>query len=417
MNVQTLLPGAAEQVSPKAMLRLVAAVQELSLSRDMDSIMAVVRRAARELTGADGATFVLRDREFCHYADEDAIAPLWKGRRFPLETCISGWVMMNRQPAVIEDIYKDARIPIEAYRPTFVKSLVMVPIRPASPIGAIGNYWAARRQPPPEQVDLLQALANTTAVAMENVRIYSELEERVKARTAELEAANRELEAFSYAVSHDLAGPLRRMRAYADILLRENAEKLDDLGKKHLDRIASEGSRMLALIDDLLRLSHVSRASVALKKVNLSDMAEEICGAMQAGAPNRAVECRIARGLEAECDAGLVRIVLENLLSNAWKYSSKRAAPVIEIGKERQADGSDAFFVRDNGAGFSMEHAHHLFQPFRRLHGDTEFPGNGIGLATIARIIERHGGKVRAEAELDKGAKFFFTLNGKGGRG
>ncbi|HZT30752.1 MAG TPA: response regulator [Bryobacteraceae bacterium] len=127
----------------RGMARLIAAVQELSLARDLDGVMAIVRRAGRELTGADGATFVLREGDLCHYADEDAVAPLWKGQKFPLSACISGWVMLNRQAAVIEDIYADPRIPADAYRPTFVKSLAMVPIRTEAPVGAIGNYWAA----------------------------------------------------------------------------------------------------------------------------------------------------------------------------------------------------------------------------------------------------------------------------------
>lgn len=155
--------------------------------------MAVVRVAARELTGADGATFVLREGHQCFYADENAISPLWKGRRFPMEACVSGWSMLHREPAVIEDIYKDARIPADAYRPTFVRSLAMVPIRTLDPIGAIGVYWARRHRPTPDEVKLMQALADTTAVALENVRVYSELEHRVRDRTAELEVVNRRL--------------------------------------------------------------------------------------------------------------------------------------------------------------------------------------------------------------------------------
>src|SRR2546427_2508336 len=185
------------------MERLVGVGQGLSLAWDLDRIMAVVRCAARELTGADGATFVLRDGDQCHYVEEDAIAPLWKGRRFPMNTCISGWVMLNRQPAVIEDIYADPRIPADAYRPTFVKSLVMVPIRTSDPVGAIGNYWATRRQPRAEEVRLLQALADSTSGAMENVQIYSGLERKVADRTASLQALDQELEAFSYSESHD----------------------------------------------------------------------------------------------------------------------------------------------------------------------------------------------------------------------
>jgi putative nucleotidyltransferase with HDIG domain len=155
---------------------LVVVIQRLSLARSIADVQTIVRTGARRLTGADGATFVLRDREQCHYADEDAIAPLWKGQRFPLNQCISGWTMLHRRAAVIEDIYADERIPHSAYRPTFVKSLAMVPIRTLDPIGAIGNYWAARHQPSESELELLQALADSTAVAMENVRVYEELE-------------------------------------------------------------------------------------------------------------------------------------------------------------------------------------------------------------------------------------------------
>jgi diguanylate cyclase (GGDEF)-like protein len=177
----------------KATEELVTVVQKLSLARDLEAVMSIVRVAARELTGADGATFVLRQDEQCFYAEENAISPLWKGRRFPLDTCISGWVMIHREPALIEDIYKDSRIPVDAYRPTFVRSLAMVPIRTLNPIGAIGNYWAKRHQPTGEQVRLLQALADSTAVALENVRVYAELEQRVRDRTAQLQVLNNEL--------------------------------------------------------------------------------------------------------------------------------------------------------------------------------------------------------------------------------
>lgn len=173
---------------------LVHAVQELSLARDIDAIADIVRRTARQLTGADGATFVLRDGDKCYYKDEDAIEPLWKGQRFPLAACISGWAMLNRQATVIEDIYQDARIPHDAYRPTFVRSLVMVPIRTLQPIGAIGNYWAKTYRASDEEVHLLSALADSASVAMENVQVYQELEQRVEQRTSELAATNQRLQ-------------------------------------------------------------------------------------------------------------------------------------------------------------------------------------------------------------------------------
>lgn len=212
---------AATERYVRGMERLVQAVQELSLARDLGSIQRVVRTTARELTGADGATFVLRESGMCHYADEDAIAPLWKGKRFPLQTCISGWAMLNRQPTVIPDIYVDPRIPVDAYRPTFVKSLAMVPIRTLDPIGAIGNYWARRHQPDARELALLQALADSTAVAMENVRVYGELEQRVRDRTAALEQANDEIRRISLA--DELIGLNNRRGFY---LLAEQALRL-----------------------------------------------------------------------------------------------------------------------------------------------------------------------------------------------
>ncbi|MBD2067756.1 diguanylate cyclase [Leptolyngbya sp. FACHB-671] len=177
----------------KAMRRLITVVQELSLARSLENIMAIVGVAARELVHADGASFVLQDQDQCFYADEDSIAPLWKGQRFPMKICIGGWTMRNRRPAVIENIYSDERIPFAAYQPTFVKSLVMVPIRTLDPIGAIGVYWAQHHQPTSQEVELLQALADTTAVALENVQIHTELEQRVQDRTLELEFANAQL--------------------------------------------------------------------------------------------------------------------------------------------------------------------------------------------------------------------------------
>jgi diguanylate cyclase (GGDEF)-like protein len=190
--------AAAHDRQARAMDRLLTAVQELSFARTLNDIQRIVRTAAREMTGCDGATFVLNDDDiYCHYADEDAIAPLWKGLRFPQETCISGWVMRNRKPALIADIYVDPRIPKDAYRPTFVKSLAMVPIRTMRPIGAIGNYWAEQHQPTAFEVRLLQALADSTSVAMENLRISAEIDQRVDDRTIQLQKANSEIRTLS----------------------------------------------------------------------------------------------------------------------------------------------------------------------------------------------------------------------------
>lgn len=198
----------------RGMALLLDAVQQLSLARDLGEVQRIVRGAARALVGSDGATFVLNEGgTHCRYADEDAIAPLWKGRSFPQESCISGWVMRHREAAVIPDIYADPRIPYEAYRPTFVKSLAMVPIRARDPVGAIGSYWASTHVPSVIDLQLLQALADSTSVAMENVRVYEELEQRVRARTAELIAANEAIRTLL--VTDDLTGLLNR-RGFQD---------------------------------------------------------------------------------------------------------------------------------------------------------------------------------------------------------
>jgi len=203
-NLRSQAPGASERTPDAghesvglsgAVEFLIDVVQRLSLATTMDAIVAIVRTAARQLTGADGATFVLRDGECCCYVDEDAIGPLWKGKRFPMEQCISGWVMNSGESVTIPNIYLDPRIPVDAYRPTFVRSLAMVPIRTQSPVGAIGNYWATLHTPTPVQIKLLQALADSTAIAMQNVQIHQELEDRVRQRTEELEAANAALRA------------------------------------------------------------------------------------------------------------------------------------------------------------------------------------------------------------------------------
>lgn len=393
------------------MEQLVTVVQELSLARDLDTIMGIVRRAARELTGADGATFVLRDGNQCYYAEENAISPLWKGMRFPMEMCISGWVMLNRQSTVIEDIYTDPRIPAEAYRPTFVKSLAMVPIRTMSPLGAIGNYWAKPCRPSAQQVRLLQMLADTTAVAMENVQVYSELEQRVAARTAELQALNADLESFSYSVAHDLRAPLRSISFFSQMLREQCGEQLAAGGNDHIDQVLNASRRMNEQIDGLLALARVTRDPIAMQEADLSAIANRILADLVNHEPQRLVRYEIEPGLVTHGDAHLLEQVMFNLLSNAWKYTSQTPAPLIRFYGRHEGD-QQVFCVSDNGAGFDPEYKDKLFKPFQRLHSYSEFPGTGVGLTTVKRIIERHGGRISATATLGLGACFCFTLPG-----
>lgn len=381
------------QAHNKAMQRLVQAVQELSLARNLDKVMQIVRTVARELTGADGATFVLRDGDQCYYAEEDAIEPLWKGMRFPLTACISGWAMLNQDTAVIPDIYADPRVPAEAYRPTFVKSLAMVPIRSTAPIGAIGNYWARHHQASPEEVALLQALADTTSVALENIQVYGELERRVEERTRDLEEANKSLESFSYTVSHDLRAPLRAIDGFS----RQLPES------PYKERIQQASSKMGSLIENLLDLARYARAAVHRRQVDLSALAAQIADHLNA-------PIHIEEKIIGECDQELLSVALENLLSNACKYSSKQPDPRVEFSKLTK-DNQTIYYVRDNGAGFDMEKAEKLFTPFQRMHTQSEFPGTGVGLATVHKIITRHGGQIWAESAVGQGTTFYFTLD------
>lgn len=235
-------------------------------------------------------------------------------------------------------------------------------------------------------------------------------EEEVRQRTAELEASNRELEAFSYSVSHDLRAPLRSMEGFSSALVEDYADKLDDQGKQYLKYVQESSELMARLIDDLLKLSRVTRSEMSREEVNLSEMARNIVAEREKAEPHRRVEATIAPDITVYGDFNLLRVALDNLLGNAWKFSGNAASPRIEVGAVIH-NGRPAYFVRDNGVGFDMKYAGKLFQPFQRLHKVTEFPGTGIGLATVQRIIRRHGGEVWAESKAGEGATFYFTLD------
>ncbi|HBG07726.1 MAG: hybrid sensor histidine kinase/response regulator [Geobacteraceae bacterium GWC2_58_44] len=241
------------------------------------------------------------------------------------------------------------------------------------------------------------------------LRLNGELERRVVERTAQLEAANRELEMFSYSVSHDLRAPLRHLDGFSQALIDEYASKLNTTGREYLDRIRRSSRRMLDMLDAILELSRFARGKIVKESVDLSATAKEIASALSGTQQEREVSFRIAEGLSVRADAGQLKVVLEQLISNAWKFTEPRKEALIEF-YATEWEGRVAFAVRDNGVGFDMAYADKLFAPFQRLHSQEEFPGRGIGLAIVRRIINRHGGKVRAEAELGKGATFTFTV-------
>jgi light-regulated signal transduction histidine kinase (bacteriophytochrome) len=240
-------------------------------------------------------------------------------------------------------------------------------------------------------------------------RAIQDLNERLTRDNTELEVVNRELEAFSYSVSHDLRGPLRAIDGFSQALLEDCGAALDEVGRDHLARVRRAAQRMGHLIDDLLKLSRVARADLAIEPVDLSALAETILGGLATTEPERRARITVEPGLVALGDRRLLAIALENLLGNAWKFTSRRDLAEIAFGREEQ-DGRAVFFVRDNGAGFDMAHADQLFRAFQRLHDTRAFPGSGIGLATVQRVIHKHGGRVWATAEVGRGATFYFAL-------
>jgi PAS domain S-box-containing protein len=242
-------------------------------------------------------------------------------------------------------------------------------------------------------------------------RLNAELEQRVAERTAELEATNHELEAFCYSVSHDLRAPLRAIDGFSRAVLSDGGDRLDEPCRQHLQRVRAATQRMGLLIDDLLKLSRVSRADMRRERIDLSSVARQIVSDLRQSQPERDVDFVIADSLIAHGDLALVRVVYDNLLQNAWKYSSKHPTARIEVGV-RRVDGEDVFFVSDDGAGFDMAYSNLLFAPFQRLHRQSDFEGTGVGLATVHRIVRRHGGRIWAEGQVEGGATFYFTLPG-----
>jgi light-regulated signal transduction histidine kinase (bacteriophytochrome) len=229
---------------------------------------------------------------------------------------------------------------------------------------------------------------------------------------AELAASNKELEAFSYSVSHDLRAPLRAIDGFSRAVLEDSGDKLDEQGQADLKRVCAAAKRMGLLIDDLLTLARTARSEMNRTRVNLSQIAQEVATRLQTTNPTRQAEFKIAPDLIVEADPGLIRVVLDNLLGNAWKFSGTKPNAVIEFNWQKQ-DNEVVYFVRDDGVGFDLKYSEKLFAPFQRMHDEARFPGTGVGLATVQRIIRRHGGRIWVEAAVDQGATFYFVLAGK----
>ncbi|MBV8086204.1 MAG: GAF domain-containing protein [Chloroflexi bacterium] len=304
------------------------------------------------------------------------------------------------------------------------RTAMMLPLTAqGAAFGCLAAGWRTDQGIAPALRDLAETLAGYVAIVVDSAQTHAEaqrrareleqlndeLEQRVADRTAELTASYKELEAFSYTVSHDLRAPLRGIDGFSQVLLEDYARFLDEQAREYLGRVRAASQRMGRMIDSILGLSRVARRELRREPLDLSQLAADIARELKDGDPGRDVECVIAPGLRARGDRDLLRLALQNLFDNAWKFTSRRANGCIEF-CEVQREGERVFCVKDNGAGFDMQYVDTLFRVFTRLHTTSEFPGEGVGLASVQRIIRRHGGRIWAEGAVGRGASFFFTL-------
>ncbi|MEH2441091.1 hybrid sensor histidine kinase/response regulator [Nostoc sp.] len=388
--------------------RLLLVVKDLACVRTIEEIIEIVRLAARDLTNADGVTFVLRDGECCHYVDENAIGPLWKGMRFPLKSCISGWAMLNKQAAVIEDIYQDARIPIDAYKVTFVKSLVMVPIRIADPLGAIGAYWSTPHLATREEIELLEILTDTTAVAIANVQLFQKLTNQ-----------NALKDKFIAMLAHELRNPVAPISNGVQLLKLKLGET-GAVGETVL-MMQHQIKHLSKLIDELLDVSSITygKISLNLEKVNLVDLVHQsINDHTQA---IKRSNLTVVKDLPntpvwAYVDPTRFFQIFGNLLDNALKFSKPDGTIWVDLSFIPGENGSGSvatLSVRDSGIGIDPTILSELFEPFTQ--GDRSLDrsrgGLGLGLSVVKSLVELHGGNVEASSRgIDLGAEFKVTL-------
>jgi light-regulated signal transduction histidine kinase (bacteriophytochrome) len=329
---------------------------------------------------------------------------------------IWGQVILKKQSLIVNDpVSHPERVGIPEGHPPLT-SFLGVPLKDQGKV--IGMIAMANRESgyTADQQHDMEALCVAFVEAIRRKRaeikinqLNIELEQRVLDRTAQLDIVNKELEAFSYSVSHDLRAPLRSIDGFSQALLEEYANKLDDTGKIYLERVRKATQNMGFLIDDMLKLSRVTQAEFKHEAIDLSVMVRAIAEELQKNNPDRSVDMTVQDGIIVQGDPYIMKIVIENLMGNAWKFTGNVRYPRIEFGTTVR-DGNTACFIRDNGAGFDMAYVDKLFGAFQRLHTTDQFPGTGIGLATVRRIISRHGGQVWAEGEIGKGATFYFIL-------
>ena len=391
---------------------LTTTVQELSLARNIEEVMEIVRSVARNITGADGSTFILREGDLCYYGDEDAISPLWKGSRFPMNTCISGWVMLNKKPAVIEDIYADNRIPVDAYKPTFVKSLAMVPIRTIKPLGAIGNYWANKHKPTDQEVSMLQALADITAVSIENINIRNELEDKLNERTQmldELQKQKNQLEEFTYIIAHNMRAPLSNLLLLAEMIKKSTNESRKEL---LIDKQQPILEHLHSTFDELVEAIHVKTDfSVKRDHIELKECFENTCNLLHAEvvASSAEITSDFTNAKTVYFPEKYISSILFNLLSNSIKYRDPAKKLKVNI-RSFKKNGWTWIEVEDNALGIDLEkYGNQIFMLQKTFHDHPN--AKGFGLFITKNQIDSMGGEIKVKSTPKKGSIFSIKLN------
>ena len=421
MSPRTATAAAAEPAPERALaeLRALHALAEaINRSSSLETIYPEALQAVRWATQADRAAVLLFDRQ-------DVMRfTAWNDLSEQYRAAVEGhspWAAdeTDAQPVLVADPAREAGLAplLPVLRAEGIASLAFIPIaHQGRLLGKFMLYFNAPHAMAAEEIRLALTVAEYLALAVsrqraveEIRRLNADLEESVARRTRQLEEANREMEAFCYSVSHDLRAPLRALDGFARILLEDAGHLLDEADGDNLRRIIAASGRMGRLMDDLLKLSRIGRASMRLAETDLGRIAGDIVDRLHREEPERRMTARIADGLTVRADVGLLRIALENLIGNAWKYTRRNADSRIEFGA-KETNGDAYYFVRDNGAGFDMRYATKLFSPFQRVHSPGEYEGTGIGLAIVQRIVQRHGGRVWAESEPGRGSTFCFTL-------
>ncbi len=380
---------------------LLETVTALASARTLDDVTRIVRNSARALTQADGVTFVLREDGNCYYADEEAIGPLWKGSRFPLQSCISGWAMLNRQTAVVPDIYEDARIPHETYRPTFVKSLVMVPVRQEDPVAAIGAYWAQRHEATSEEQRVLQAIANAAALALRNVELDGELRlsvERERQARERAETASKLKDDFLATLSHELRTPLHVIQSW---IWQLNQTEQPAALKKALEVIERNVGVQARLVEDLLDVSRASTGRLKLESrlVDLASACTAVVDVLKLSARAKNIQLQVQQENSTFIwgDANRVQQILWNVLNNAIKFTPPDGRIGVRISRgNRQA----CIEIEDSGIGIEPQFLPFVFDRFRQADPGTtrRFGGMGLGLTIVKELIHLHGGTVKASS-------------------